>query len=94
MLLAMRFAAIAGTAAGLAAFGFVSPGFQPEGQLILIWALAPLPLDYFVARCVVHHPVSARVALTLAAFIMDRLAGGTRRPLCKLTGSAKCRCKS
>ena len=64
MLLAMRIAAIAGALAALAAFGFFSPGFGPQEQFIVIWALAPLPLGYFVARRVAHHQVSARVALT------------------------------
>ncbi len=64
MLLAMRIAAIAGAAAGLAAFVFFSPGFRQEEQFIVIWALAPLPLGYLVARRVAHHPISARVALT------------------------------
>jgi hypothetical protein len=64
MLLAMRIAAIAGAAAGLAAFGFFSPGLRSQDQFIVIWALAPLPLGYFVARRVVDHPISTRVALT------------------------------
>ncbi|HXZ22395.1 MAG TPA: hypothetical protein VEH78_06490 [Pseudolabrys sp.] len=64
MLLAMRIAAIAGAAAGLAAFGYFSPSFRPQEQLLVIWVLAPLSLGYFVAIRVAHHQSSAWVALT------------------------------
>ena len=64
MLLAMRIAAITGAAAGLAAFGYFSPSFRPQEQLLVIWVLAPLSLGYFVAIRVAHHQGSAWVALT------------------------------
>lgn len=70
MLIILRSLAVAGAIAGAITFLFFAPGFRGGANLLLFWAMAPLPLAWWLSRYCAKTPLALKVVVAGCALAL------------------------